>query len=350
MNKFAEQAGLFKKEQPKKVELAANEEPCEGCPDGKKTKETATEKKPFAVLKVDGKDVPIESEEKLKELAQKGFDYTKKTQLTSAERSELEKRAKELEERERKIDRVQSQVEELIGLIKQRPEGQREETQEPSDEEIALDQLDPSTRKLIKDQKDRITKLETEMGATATERQQRQLESLKSGLEKIYADATKEYPIEEILDENGENLTHDTVAGVLSVLVNKDAMRKKADPSFELKSIDAYIKDSIKIVSRILGQGKTNNKNQASAKISLDDFIKSSPKEIDEFKQQIIAEYLAAQSSMPPNAKSLRDEVKPRTDEKQGKFKGLDDAMKAAFQDKELVEGLQEIKKARLRA
>lgn len=50
--------------------------------------------KPFKVLKVGGKEVPVASEEELIALAQKGADYTKKTQALADERRDAEAKLK----------------------------------------------------------------------------------------------------------------------------------------------------------------------------------------------------------------------------------------------------------------
>ena len=71
-------------------EQAAKAKPAEEAKVETKKEAGTDTAKPFKVLKVGGKDVPVQTEDELVALAQKGYDYTRKTQLLADDRRAAE--------------------------------------------------------------------------------------------------------------------------------------------------------------------------------------------------------------------------------------------------------------------
>ena len=102
-------------EKPKETKKPAELDECPECsPEekAKRAKERALKegRTPYKVLKIQGKEVPVYSEEELIELAQKGTDYTKKTQAVSEERKLLESEKAEISEVKRQYQEIMAAI------------------------------------------------------------------------------------------------------------------------------------------------------------------------------------------------------------------------------------------------
>ena len=350
MFKFAEELGVFgpppKKDQPKpEVKPAPSaEDDCPGCPGGKKAASTpppAEAPKPFRVIKVDGKDVPVRDEAHLIELAQKGADYTQKRQRDAEWEKSLLERENKLEEMRPILEKVQAGME-LKATEKRKLEDEGVDTTNLRPEED--EPLDPVAAAKIK-------KMELELADLKKDRERRQetetekkTADLGTYLHTKFDEAKKSHGFTDILDpETGEDRTRDTFAFIMAGRITTDVERQKRDRSFQLKTLDAYVADTAAELARIQGaKGNGGGNADATQPKTAADFAKANPTLAEEIRQQAVADYLRENSNTPP-APRPRPSDKGPGDPKKGQFRGLDDAFGRASEDPEVEASLNDL-------
>jgi len=353
MDKFAEQIGLFAEEpesEARAKEKAPEAEPCEECPGGKSEKPKSEtppkeapkkeEQKPFRVLKDEsGKEIPVYSEEELYKLALKG--------ATGQRQSETEKKFKEVEERlERALEQL-SRIETYARGVPPPAETKPPEEAEQKEEGLDLEAIDdPVIREHLKKLADENKKLraKVETGLQAT--RETMVKELQSALDQVVQTARKEYPFEDVrFEDNGENFSEHLFAGLLQEKVARD--RRENRP---LRRIEEYTVEAIKDLNRLENFYRGKFRNSAEKiEITADIIAEKYPQIAEEIGQRAVASYLKKLEEAPPLAKARSDEsVNRKPGEKKKGWKGLDDALSAAFQDEEIVEALEEARKKTL--
>ena len=146
MMDWAEKAEVFEKTPPSG--------PTPGAP---KTPESKDTKTPLAVLKVNGKDIPVYTQEDLVKYAQMGYDYTQKRQRDSTWEKDLEQRESKLEKLADPLNALAEAVRTgkiTVGsttpqkkTVDESPFGPDEETEEVEDP-VAKAKLDANEKRL----------------------------------------------------------------------------------------------------------------------------------------------------------------------------------------------------------
>lgn len=345
MMKFAEEAGIFNKEDaPKsapakevKTETKKDSKPCPNCPPETKTK-APEERKPYRVLKVDGKDWPVYSEKELDELALKGVDSGTKSKRDA----EVER---DLVERERKMEEVSAPLQKLVSMIESgklpNVSAAAPVSEAAGAEELDLEEVHPAVRKKLEEQEKVIKSLSAKMSVSEQRESVAQLEQAKQKLTEFVDESRKNHPFDEYVDpESGSNVTQDLFAGMLSVIINRDVLKQAQDKSHRLKPMQDYVEQTAKAMSAYHGWAKGDGSGVAS-KATADGLTKQYPEQVKEIRQQAIAEYLKDQGEMPPTLKSTGSEPKREKAEKK-KMGSFDDYVKAAKEDDELNAAFEE--------
>jgi hypothetical protein len=126
-------------EEQKATPPSKKEEPCVGCDDEKSKGASVA---PYKVLKVQGKEIPVKDEGELLTLAQKGMDYTQKTQQLAEERrlaeNEIRAKAEELNATARRL----SEMLERAKLQPQQAAEGKKPVPPPADEPINYEEWD----------------------------------------------------------------------------------------------------------------------------------------------------------------------------------------------------------------
>lgn len=342
LDKYADELGLFKDEQPEeKVEKKATKaKPCENCPDedeevsgAKTTRDKVSapgERKPFKVLKVDGKDHPVYSQEEYDELAAKGLGF-RESKTADAKVSEVE-------------DRLNAALEQLdrIETYARGPQEAAGPEKESKDEEVELETIDdPAVRNELKQLREQVKGLSKQATVGLEASRSSKVKELSTALDNLVSQSREKYPFEDIKFEGeDENYSEKLFAGVVQHLVSDDKVK-----TGKLRPIQNYIQDAVKQLNRIESfyKGKYEGKGGGGkGTMTADVIISKYPDIAKEIGQKAIAAHLKVQEDAPPVVKSRSEDVLGRKDgkSKSGGYKGLDDAIEAALSNPEFSEAL----------
>ena len=352
-SKWEEMMSIGKEEStPKKAgEVEAKstqEEPCEGCDKDKKKQEAKAveQRKPYKVLKVDGKEFAVYSEEELIEKAQLGAHVAQKRFEDKQDRAKWED---EYSQRHQQLTDLAEKYERLVsgGANQTRVPAQELTQKQPEQvtrkalyEEYGIDPdyADAFQKKMIDDQfglHSKITDYETKL---------QQVESLTNRL--ILKDVGKEmfdvikterekFPFDEIMSEDGtENLTQKHFASLLVAKNNEaKAQGRKLD-------IVEACKQAVRDVHYIQSKSKTNAAPDISNELDPADFATRYPdlyKKVEErIKGQAVADYESDKSKLPPSLETKRQEVDISKIENKKKSDNLNDYIDEGFNTPEM--------------
>jgi hypothetical protein len=317
----------------KKAEADENCPTCEKDRLAKEAAEKAKAKPPYKVLKVQGKEVPVESEEEFLALAQKGLDYTKKTQGVADERKELLGMKSQFQAMS---ERIESLVQNF-GKAPQSPipDAPKEKTafeEYNLDPELADDwqkRMVTEAHELKKERSElrgKIDKLEEMSKMLLTK-------ELLGMVQNTVKDTIKDFPVDDIQDENGRSLTQ---AQFTSLLTQK----AQAEPN---KPIDELAKETIMELheSQIRSKDSATEKMQGqlvTEDMSPEEFKAKYPKLFAKVSEVGLAEQQAAKDQLPPTLKSRATgvEVSPDKKEAKGAANSIEEALEAALKDPEI--------------
>jgi len=332
MMKFAEQMEEVGKTAP--TPEKKEKRPCpEGapCPDEEKKAKPTEERKPYKVLKVKGKDFPVYSEEEHDALAQKGAHYTQERQKDS----EWER---DLQAREERIERLSPHIERIVEFLDgggELPGARVPRREEPLPEEEILD---PIAAERMKRLEERLGTLESENKNLKGRAQVDSFERAQRELTETFNSVTKEVPFEQVLDENGRNISQELFSGLIALKANKDALRMKSERGFKMKTMTEYMKDTATDLAYLEKYFRGNGPGEVSADIVKTKF----PKVAEALGQEAIDVYLKnLEESGEPVVRATKTEPSVRPPKR--KFKGISDALEQGMADPEIIEGLGEL-------
>ena len=202
----------------------------------KKPDVSTPEKKPFKILKVQGKEVPVMTEEEYDKLASQGMDYTKKTQTLADERrafaddktaatGELQTESKRLAD---EAKRFNDRLDELV-KAKALPKEMLDKTAAAlkeaggttdTDEEAAVYkeyEIDPKYAqpfevKAVKD----LARLRKKVDVLESFTQDIARERANTRVNTIITKERETYPYEEVIDDQGQNITERQLASIVT--------------------------------------------------------------------------------------------------------------------------------------
>lgn len=308
---------------------AEGEEGCTTCDKAKKAeaeKKAPETRKPIATLKVKGKDVPVYTSEELQEYAQKGYDYTQKTQAVAEERRKIESERSHLQALEAKMDEV------LAQFKGKAPEKATEKTAEPEKSPFEKYGLDPELaddwQKNMVTAADKLDKenkaLREQFEASRPMMQMLMVNHLFGLVQNRMKDTMKDFPIEDITDEQGKSLTQEQFS---SLLVQK----AQANPN---KPLDELAAEAVMEIH----ESQQRTKESATADFEKDrvtddtdakQFKEKYPKLFAGLAELALAEKSAKDADLPPVPNRTGKEVAREQGSKQGgrksELKSLDD-------------------------
>lgn len=360
IRKFAEHYGLFDGElgSPGKPPLkdapkapAKGDEDCPGCPKGtdKKAaatppaKEPAAERKPIRVLKVNGKDHPVYTEEELNNLAQMGVDYNTKRQKDK----DWEKDLQGHEDRLANLAAPLTKLAELVEKGGRLPGVAQEVEEETNDETIDESLIDPAVKKKMDFYETRIKDLEARDSMREGERNVAQAQRATQAIDQIVIKSREEFPFTQEIKDGEDNIVETLFAGTVVATVNKEAIQKRMDPNFNQRPLPEVIRDSARRMNVV--EQYYAKKYGETAKVTLDALKKDNP----DLYREIGEDYVAAQKKetgdLPPRVSATNREVNPKnvtgqkTDGSAAPKDAIRDALIRGLADPEVQDGLQEI-------
>lgn len=321
------------KESPKPEQKAE-----EDCPDCPPAGETSQDKKPIRVLKHQGKDVPVYTQKQLDDLAQQGFDYTKKRQADAADRKKWE------EEFAERNARTNEQAKRLDALIAQ----QEGKAQKPT-EEVPKKAKEPTEEDILKEfgvdpeyatdyEKRVVTELVARRKETEQLKQVNQLMLLNEVFRRVsqsIEQAQREYPIEDVLREDGKSITQEQVVTVFKA--------KLENPNNSNRPIQELATETIKDIHEF--QKKVKAPAPAASideeKMTPEEFAKAYPKLFAKLKGGNGAPKEPTEElppSMDRGAKApVREAIQGRVGNPKHPYKSIEEAIEAGFKDPETI-------------
>jgi hypothetical protein len=315
--------------------------------DTKKSKDSTS---PYKTLKVNGKDIPVASEDELIALAQKGYDYTQKTQTLSKERKDAEAKIKT--EHDALSAGTQRLNDMLDRLATARPDLWKEiakgkEDAAPSMEDtlkefdIDAETAMPSEKKMAPE----IVRLRDEIKSLKemvhNERTERAVEKFESLVEKERV----KYPFEDTFDDQGQIMTPRKLE---AIIMEKKRVADSAGDKFDIiKSAREAVKE--------LYESQQEEKQNPSQKSETSELSASTPSvkddmDVAEFKrlfpglsQKLGAEVLEAdkveRKKLPPTVKTTTSNPVTTNSSKdeRSKAKSLGDFIDQGFRDPEVL-------------
>lgn len=351
MNKWIEESGLGEEEPPEikpEVKLEEGEELCPECPEGKRKIEPSKgkeERKPYKILKVDGKDVPVYSEEEHDALAQKGFHYTQERQKDAEWERGLEAREKVFDKRLKEVSGPIQQLVDLLGtkkgaeLVEKITEGEKEP-------ELGED-IEPEIKDALKKRDAKIEILEEKLGRQEETSAKRSFQEASETLNTLVEKARQDHPFDDIVNEESkESVSQKLFAGLISSKLNDDKIKKQLDESFEVRKLPEIITESAQDLHRMEEHYKakfgSDSKGELPAEATTEQLIEKYPEQVKTLAQNAVAAYLKEQEGKAPTIKS-ETTVEAKTPEGKKKFKSLDDAFEKAKESPIMEEAMKEL-------
>lgn len=323
-SKWAEMMSVGKEEPKSSPDSATDvkpaeqkEEPCPGC--DKKKAEQEAQKTPYKILKVQGKEVPVYSEQELVDMAQMGVDYTRKRQADAEDRRKWEG---EYEGKHRELTDLAEKYEKLLSVIKP---GERipgtEQTFTPAQpvskktvyEEYGIDPdyADDFQKKIVNDQvamREKVAAYETKLQQVEAFTNAMVLKETATNLGKIIKEEREKFPIDEIMSEDGsENLTQKQFATMIL------AKNEQARAEGRKTDLATMAREVVRDIHYMQSKSKTNAAPDISNELSPEQFAAKYPdlfrKIAEKVQGKAVAEYVEQKENLPPSLESRRKEV-----------------------------------------
>jgi hypothetical protein len=323
-------------------EKKSTEKPCKDCPPGETEAKPKEERKPYRVLKVEGKETPVYSEDELVELAQKGAHYTQRRQKDA----EWEK---DLDERDAKLQALAPQIERIVQFIEgggklptvgDQVDPTKSEGADQSEPEEEI--LDPAAEKKFKRLEATLAALqkENESLKTKTEKDEKAVlfGKAQKELTESFEAVTKEIPFEQVVDdEEGRNISQEAFAGLFSLKVNRDSLRVKNERGFKMKTVQEYMAETAKDLAKIEKKFKSNGVQPAE--LTAETVKKNYPKLAEALGQEAVDSYLKSiEDGAAPVIRPSKTEPSITTPKKE--ITSLDDAIEKGLADPEIAEAM----------
>jgi hypothetical protein len=360
----------------KKTAPAVEEDDCPGCDQAEKDrrkaekakKTQAGDKKPYKMLKVGGKDLPVYSKQELVEkivelygdddnlidLGQMSADYTRKTQALATERKEAEALVKtKADGLEAKASEVNKLIEKLErdGLLskattkEERAEQIEEVAGGPADKaEIYKEfDIDPAyaegpQKKMVEaifQMRESLEKVNEFVDQATNER-------IQGVFDKVIAEERKKFPYDDIANDQGQSLTDMQLRAIVQGKRQALGLPEGTTPTME-QAIQ-IVRDSVKEVHLLQKKSKDTAVENFSDSMTEDDFIAKHPELAARLKTKFggdaVVESEVKKSKVPPSLTSVAkgSETKPPKAEKRKSFA---DYLEAGFKDPETIKAIE---------
>lgn len=296
--------------------------------------EAAKAKPPYKVLKVQGKDIPVGSEEELIALAQKGVDYTQKTQTVAEDRKKVEGERTEFSQTMDKFNELMerlnkgnvSQAKESIKAAEPPPVEKTIEEEYGIDPELA----DPWAMKMATD----LRAMRTKNDQLEQTTQLFLMDKIVGVMRDSIGNAVKEFPINDIVDPStGKSLTQGQFIGILKAKLESPENKGTPLPQIALEAVK-----ELHMSQKMMTDANTEKvKGEViSEDISPEEFKAKHPKLFAKLSDQNVADYLATKGQVPPTLKSKGAEIDTKPKSRVG-VGTISDMVDAAFEDEDIL-------------
>ncbi len=334
----AKKAEEGKSGEKKEIKSAADtlDEECPGCPKDKK------KKPPYKVIKHDGKDLAVESEEEMIELAQKGFDYTQKTQTLAEEKKEFDRMKAEMESSSAKL------MKKLDEMGLPRPEKEQgsqnflvpAEEKDLTDEQIAeqygFDEFtDAATKRIAKENRE----LRKELNKVKVYTDAIVAQQMVGQMGQYLQEARKEFPFDEINDESGQNISQKRILQSLG-----EKIRTAKNPNQTL--LRDIVRDAVK-EEHFTQKAVKPKEGEVTVKdnLTVDEFKAKFPNSFktiaETISSQAVVDHEKKESDLPPSITGRKGEATIGKKEAREKSAStISEMLDSALEDDEIREAL----------
>lgn len=340
------QRGMEKLDTAEVAEAKKSDEDCPGCEKERLAKEAAAKavaappkKAPYKIIKVQGRDYAIESEEELLKLASQGVDYTKKTQAVADTKRSLEKDLPDMQSAIQRFNALADKLEQGVAAGTRAEVAAKAEpvAEVPLEEEYGYDpeMVDPHVPKLaasLRASNKKLAMLEESNKLFF-------LDKIVNTIQGTITQAVKEYPLEDIKDEAGKSITWPQFVGTLKNLIEDPANAKRSIPEMTVEAVKAIHLSQKTLRERTADEAKSD---APSEDMPLEEIRAKYPKLYERISDQAVAAHAEKAGELPPNPKSRGAEVTARTVEKKTHVEGrkFRETLDDAFSDPEVLAGL----------
>jgi hypothetical protein len=305
--------------------------------------------KPYKVLKVGGKEIPVATEEEYHALAQKGADYTRKTQALADDRRVAEKEVQAKADRlADEVAKVGDQLDKLMkaGILPEKvgaaikakvataeetvdDAGKADEDKKAIYEEFQIDPANayPHEKKIVNE----LVELRAMVREIRVER-------ATDAVQRAAAEERENFPYEDIKNDQGEDLTQKELWAIV-VAKRQAAGVEKPD----VKAIAGWAREAVR---ELHDKQKNSKAPEVADDMDPAEFMKKFPKLAASLKVTVgakaIEENEAERAKLPPSIKSTLRPAdltkKPKADA--GQRKSFEDFLDAGFKDPETIKAL----------
>ena len=329
----------------------AVEDDCPGCEKAErerqaKAKEQAS-RKPYKILKVQGKEVPVYSEEELINLAQMGTDYTKKRQADSEDRkkweSEVQEKHDQLEGLTEKFNKMMANLrpgEAIPGIGPVAPASPEPISKKSIYEEYGIDPeyADAYQKKMIDDVvelRKRASQYDTKFQELENITNKVILKEAMGTLGETIKKAREEFPIDEIMSEDGsENLT---LRQFVALMKAKDEVARRRGQKSDINEV---ARETVRDLHYIQSKAKQTAAPDISDEMNEDDFMAKYPNLAKRLSAKIgtkaVVEHEAEEAKLPPSLETKRREVDLSSIPTK-KPESMNDFVEAGFNDPDVI-------------
>jgi len=351
--KAAEEMEFAKKKDDKSVGVKVKEEKTE---EKKEAKEEVVEKKteekkevekkeeetrePIMTLERGDEKIPIYTQDELKEYAQKGLDYTKKTQSLANEKKEVETTADKFTD---VAEKFMSAMDKLEGKTEpvEIPET-REQMVVRTYKEFSIDPeyAEPNEKALVEEIVDtRVKTSAQEKRIGKIEEFQKLMVAKEVGqdVKDAVTRAGEEFPLDDIRDEEGNSLTSKQFQSMLIAKANSKEGEKR---SFKDLAVE-----TVKELHHLQkGSKKDIPTGEDFSKLSPEEFKAKYPEYYEKLTTEAVEDHEKEMEDLPPSLDHKRSEIelkkgKPKKPNEMSRDP-IGDALDAAFEDPEIRDGL----------
>jgi hypothetical protein len=327
-------------------EQAAKAKPAEEAKAETKKEAGADTAKPFKVLKVGGKDVPVQTEDELVALAQKGYDYTRKTQQLADDRrsaeGEIKTKAEGLESKAEQMNKLLDRMVELNLIPAKLAETKKAAAVEAGEEAEAAGETSEEDVEALKRfgiDPANAYPYEKNMARSlaALERfvQESKLKDAQAVVDKAIAEERDNFPFDDVTNDKGENLTQNQITSIV--------VRKREQSGIAKPPIDQIATWAREAVRELHDLQRKSTADAISDDMDPAEFAKKYPKLASSLKgngSSAGAED-TAKTKLPPSVKPApraSDLTRKKADA--GERKSLEALLDEGFSDPDIVKAL----------
>jgi hypothetical protein len=304
---------------------------------------STSEKTPYKILKVQGKEVPVYSEEEYDALASKGLDYTKKTQTLADERRTAES---QLKDEEKRLADASNELNKTLDKLMEMKKNERPGTPElpndtkaaegdrPADEVKIYEEFEidprfaqPHEVKFVKEilsQRKELAEIKSITTRITQEKADAQIRA-------IIAKERETHPYEDVIDDQGVNITEAQLASIIT------AKRTAAEKAGEKPDPMQLLKEGVQEIH--LAQQKTKDALSISDQMDPEAFMRNFPGLAEKVRAKLTADPKAL---VPPSLPGARRQVDTSraTKPTHSSGKSFSDFLDAGFNDPDTIKAL----------